>query len=223
MKITAVIPAYNEQETTKEVVEQAKPKVTEVILVDDGSTDQTALLAKAAGAEVVSHFLNRGQGAALQTGIKLALKRGADIILTFDADGQHQVEDIEKVVKPILLGEFEVVLGSRFLERSSKIPWVKLIVLKLAVIFTRLTTGLKITDTHNGFRGFSRRAAELINITQDGMAHASEIIAEIKRHKLRFKEAPVKILYTPYSEKKGQSIFASFQILLDLFLGKLNK
>lgn len=221
MKITVVIPAFNEAKVISSVVSAVKGKVDEVIVVDDGSSDNTARVAKNAGAKVARHFLNRGQGAALQTGISFALKTGADIIVTFDADGQHVAEEIEQVVKPLLLGEVDVVLGSRFLKPENKIPQSRTILLKLATWFTRLYTGLKVTDAHNGFRALSRRAAEVIKIRQDGMAHASEIIEEIKRHNLKFKEVGVTIKYTYYSLEKGQKLTNAFSIVWDLILGRI--
>ena len=177
------------------------------------------------------HGLNRGQGAALQTGIDFSLEKEADIIITFDADGQHQVTDIERLVEPIIKGEVDVVLGSRFISSpkskvqspKSTIPFLRVVVLKLAVFFDRFRTGLKITDTHNGLRAFSYKAAQKIKMTQDGMAHASEILERVASNNLRYKEIPVSIKYTDYSKKKGQSIFNSFKILADLILGKISK
>ena len=232
MKIIAVVPAYNEEKTIFKVVSELKENVKEVIAVDDGSNDQTAELAKKAGAKILTHFLNRGQGAALQTGIFCALKDGADIIVTFDADAQHNPEEIDRVVEPLLLSEVDVVLGSRFLKSEirsaswrtkSEIPLSRIIILKLASWFTRLYTGLAVTDTHNGFRAISAKAASLIEIKQDGMAHASEIIEQIKKHNLKFKEVPVAINYTKHSLAKGQKLSNSFKIIWDLIISRIAK
>lgn len=223
MKIFVVIPAYNEVKTISQVVSEVKPKVSEVVVVDDGSTDATVESAKQAGAEVLIHFLNRGQGAALQTGINFALKQGADIIITFDADNQFKPEEIDQVAKPLLLGKADVVLGSRFLNKKDTIPRGKEIVLRLAVLITRLYTGLNITDTHNGFRAFSAKAAGLIQIKQDGMAHASEIIEQIKKHRLKFVEVPITVKYSEYSLDKGQKLTNSFGIVWDLIIGRISK
>lgn len=223
MKVTVVIPAFNEAKVISKVINEVKEQVNEVVVVDDGSIDNTDEVATNAGAKVARHFLNRGQGAALQTGISFALNSGADIIVTFDADGQHVAEEIEQVVKPLLLGEVDVVLGSRFLNSTNKIPFSRRMLLKLATLFTRFYTGLKVTDVHNGFRAFSRKAAELIQIKQDGMAHASEIVEEIKRHNLKFKEVGVTIKYTYYSLEKGQKLTNAFKIVWDLILGRLTK
>jgi len=227
MKITVVIPAYNEARVLDGVIRAVREHVDEVVVIDDGSTDQTAAVARAAGAVVGSHFLNRGQGATLQTGILLALARQADVIVTFDADGQLAAEEIEGVITPLLRGEAEVVLGSRFLDRrklqQSGMPAAKQAVLRLATLITRWYTGLTVTDTHNGFRAFSRHAATVITIKQGRMAHASEIIEQIEKHRLTFKEAPVSVRYTAYSLKKGQRISHSFGILWDLLLSRLSK
>ncbi|MFA5022258.1 MAG: glycosyltransferase family 2 protein [Patescibacteria group bacterium] len=223
MIISTVIPAYNEAKKIGQVINEIKDKVTKIIVVNDGSNDATGEIASQGGAIVLNHFINRGQGAALQTGINFALAKGADIILTFDADGQHQASDIDKMIQPLLLGQVQVVLGSRFLGQKAKMPFVRKVILKLATLFTQLYTGLKVTDTHNGFRAFSRQAAELIEIKQDGMAHASEIIEQIRKYDLKYIEVPVVIEYTDYSLQKGQKLSNSFRIVWDLILGKISR
>ncbi|KKQ54038.1 MAG: Glycosyl transferase family 2 [Parcubacteria group bacterium GW2011_GWA2_38_13] len=231
MKIIAVVPAYNESSTIGFVVKGLRGRVDEIIVVDDGSKDNTYELAASVGAVALRHFLNRGQGAALKTGIDYALGLGAEIIITFDADGQHDVKDIEKLIEPITKGSADVVLGSRFKKfQSSKfkvqsygIPFFRFLILKLALIFTRITTGLKVTDTHNGLRALSMQAAQKINIQQDGMAHASEILEEIAKYNFRYIEVPITIHYTEYSKQKGQSSWNAFKILWDLVVGKISK
>lgn len=221
MKITAVIPAYNEEKVISQVLKDVKKEVGEVILVDDGSKDKTSDLALGEGVFVLKHLINRGQGASLKTGIDFALKREADIIVTFDADGQHKAGEIKKIIEPIARGECQVALGSRFLDCKSKIPFLRKLILKTATFFTRLFLGLEITDVHNGFRAFSKTAVNLIEIQQDGMAHASEILSEIKRRNIKFKEIPVAVQYTVYSKSKGQSSLSAFKILWDLFVQKI--
>ncbi|NUM25136.1 MAG: glycosyltransferase family 2 protein [Candidatus Buchananbacteria bacterium] len=223
MKVIAVIPAFNEARVIGRVINEVKSRVDEVVVVDDGSTDETFAVSESTGAVVLQHVINRGQGAALQTGIIFALKRQADIIVTFDADGQHQASEITRMTEPLLLGKVDVVLGSRFLDFSSNMPPSRRLVLQLATLFTKVYTGLKVTDTHNGFRAFSRLAAEKIEIKQDGMAHASEIIEQIKKRQLRFVEVAVKIVYSDYSLQKGQKLSNSFKILWDLIIGRLTK
>lgn len=224
MNAYIIIPAYNEEKTIANVINETK-KFGKVVVVDDGSKDLTKILAKNAGAEVLSHIVNRGQGAALKTGTEYALASDADIIIHFDADGQHSANDIEKIITPILLNQSDIVLGSRFLEDKidpkNKIPFSRFLLLKTAIVFTRVISGIKITDTHNGFRALSKTAAEKIKITQDGMAHASEILDEIIKNNLKYKEIPVQIKYTDYSKSKGQSSLIFINILKDLLLGKI--
>ncbi len=218
MKTIAVIPAYNEERTIADVVMEVQKYVNEVVVVDDGSTDHTMEHAKKAGAIVYFHFINRGQGAALETGKRIALLREADIIITYDADGQFVAEEIVSVVKPVAEGRADVVLGARF--GKSDIPPVKRFFLKGATIFTRLTSGLNLSDTHNGFRAFSREAAKKITIEQNRMAHASEILEKIGRHSLRYEEVPVTVKYFSPQVRRGQRLPDYLRILFDLFLGK---
>lgn len=221
MNVVAVIPAYNEGKTIGTVVSEVRRHVSEVVVVDDGSADGTGLAAKEAGATVVSHFLNRGQGAALETGKLVALGRGADIIVTYDADGQFIAEEILNVVQPIKESRADVVLGSRFLK--SDVPFSKKVFLDGAVLFTKLTSGLSLSDTHNGFRAFSREAAEKIEIKQNRMAHASEILDKIAEHRLRYVEVPVTVKYFSEKTRRRQKLPDYIKILFDLFLGRAIK
>jgi len=224
MKIVAVIPAFNEVKNIARVIREIKPHVSEAIVIDDGSGDETAELARRAGAYVLRHRINRGQGAALATGMEFALQNlNADIIIHYDADGQHEAKEIDELVKPIILGRAEAALGSRFLEKKSNVPFLRKLILKAGIIFTRITSGLKVTDTHNGFRALSAKAAEAIEITQDRMAHASEILDEIARHKLRYVEVAVTVRYTRESLEKGQSSLNSVRIVWEYLTGKLFK
>jgi glycosyltransferase involved in cell wall biosynthesis len=220
LDIFIVVPAFNEAASVGNVVRQLRTKFANVVVVDDGSTDETGRVAREAGAVVLTHLINRGQGAALKTGIDYALAHGADVIVTFDSDGQHQVEDIEAILQPVLERKFDVALGSRFLHASSDVPAVRKLTLKMGVIFTRLVSRICVTDTHNGFRALSRCAASKIQINQDRMAHASEILDEIGRLRLRYCEVPTRIVYTAYSKQKGQSSIAAFRIVLDFLVGK---
>ena len=219
-----VIAAFNEAKVIEVVITDALRHTKNIIVVDDKSKDETFNLALNAGAVVIQHPINLGQGAALQTGIDYAVTQGANVIVTFDADGQHRIEDAIKLAAAITKDEADIVCGSRFLGVEAKnIPAHRRIFLKMAALFTRLTTGVPVTDAHNGLRALSRRAAESIRITQNRMAHASEIISNIKEHKLRFKELPVEIIYTEYSLSKGQKLSNSINILIDLFIGRIHK
>ena len=168
---------------------------------------------------VVQHPINLGQGAALRTGLDFALtQKGADFFVTFDSDGQHSVDDALAMVTRLSKGDLDIVVGSRFLDNRTKPGFVKVVVLKLAVKFENIMTGVKLTDAHNGLRALSRKAAQVIRIDQNRMAHASEIVSEIGRNKLRYEEMPVHLVYTEYSKSKGQSVWNSVNILSDLFL-----
>jgi glycosyltransferase involved in cell wall biosynthesis len=215
-----VIPAYNEGACVGDVVGRVKARFPHVVVVDDGSGDATAEVSRAAGATVVRHLVNRGQGAALKTGIDYALARGAEVIVTFDSDGQHQLEDVDALLAPVIAGECDVALGSRFLRGGSNVPFLRKFTLKLGVVFTRLVSRIRVTDTHNGLRALSREAASRIQIRQDRMAHASEILDEISRLKLRFREVPTRIVYTDYSRAKGQRSSAAFRVVWDFLIGK---
>ncbi len=216
-----VIAAYNEGTCIEPVVREVREQYANVIVVDDGSSDDTFDAAKRCGAFVLRHAINRGQGAAIQTGIEFALKCGAAYIVTFDADGQHRVEDIAALVEPIARGDCEIALGSRFLGTTTKMPATRRLTLRLAVLFTRAVSRVNVTDAHNGFRAFSRTAARQMNITLDRMAHASELIDQIRATRLPFIEVPVEIRYTEYSLRKGQSSRGAIQIAIHYLLARV--
>ena len=214
-----VIPAYNEAGMVQRVVRELRQSHPHVVVVDDGSSDETAVEARRGGATVVRHLVNRGQGAALQTGIEYALRSGADVIVTFDADGQHRPEDADALLEALETSSADVALGSRFLGGArSNIPPIRRITLRLAALFMRASTGVALTDAHNGLRALRRRAAEKIHLTLDGMAHASELIDHLRRHSLKITEVPVQIRYSEYSLRKGQSSTAAFRIAFDYLL-----
>lgn len=215
-----VIPAFNEAATLGEVIHDLAPCRPRIVVVDDGSTDTTSRIAARAGAHVLRHRVNLGQGAALQTGITYALREGAGRIGTFDADGQHRAEDLFSLLEA-LDGGYDVVLGSRFLEAAVEVPRVRRAVLRAAVLFTRIMTGLEVTDAHNGLRAFSRRAAERIDIKSCRMAHASELLDQIARSGLRYRELPVRVAYTEYSMGKGQRSSAALRVLLDYLVSRV--
>jgi glycosyltransferase involved in cell wall biosynthesis len=191
-------------------------------VVDDGSTDETAAVALAHDVWVLRHLINRGQGAAIQTGIDFALGRGAAILVTFDADGQHAAGDVELLLEPIRQGAADIALGSRFLGRAEGMPQGRWLILKLGVVFTRVVSRVRVTDTHNGLRALSAAAARRLRITQDRMAHASEILDEIHRLGLRYREVPVTVRYTAGTLAKGQpsgnALAIAGQILFSRFL-----
>ncbi len=229
MKIAVVIPAHNEETTIVETINKVKPLVSQVIIVDDGSTDHTYQLAKGQGASgpsgqrpgrvrVLRHIVNRGQGAALQTGSEYALANQADIIVHFDADGQFLAPEIKEVVKPIKSGDFEVVFGSRFLEKKSNIPWFKEhIIIPIAHLVNKLIIGFSLTDPQSGFRAMSRKAGQKIKIENDGMAHCSEILYKVFKNNFKVKEVPITVVYHGFGQRFGGGI----KIVKDLLLAKL--
>ena len=214
-----VIPVYNEEKVIGDVVADVRTAFAQVVCVDDGSTDRSADLAASAGARVVRHPVNLGQGAALQTGFEYVLADPSmEFVVTFDADGQHQIADAVGMVEQLRAGQADVVFGSRFLDERSNPTFAKKMVLRAAVGYTNLTTSTKLTDAHNGLRAIRRPVVEKLEITQNGMAHASELVAQVGALKVRYAEHPVHILYTDYSKAKGQSLWNSINILADLIL-----
>jgi glycosyltransferase involved in cell wall biosynthesis len=226
-----VIPVYNEDKVITAVVDDVLAVFDHVVavvdahdmvedrqhIVDDGSTDNTLEALEKTDARIVRHPVNLGQGAALQTGIDYAL---ADptvrSIVTYDADGQHQVSDAARMVDILEAGDVDIVFGSRFLDDRTEVGWSKRAVLKLAVRYTNATTGLRLSDAHNGLRAFDRNVAERLEIRMNGMAHASEFVSTVADGKFRYAETPVHIIYSDYSKAKGQSLLNSVNILFDL-------
>ncbi len=225
MKLTIIIPAYNEESTIGHVIQQVRavnlPGVEkEIVVVNDGSSDQTVEIARSKGAVVIQHIINRGLGGALGTGIEAALRRGADIIVTCDADGQHSPDDIRKVVEPIRMGQADVVIGSRMLETGG-MPWTRRMANRLANLVTLVLFGIRTTDSQSGLRAFSRSAAKQIRIRTNTYEVSSEICGEIGRHRLKFIEVPIQAIYTDYSLSKGQGFTVGLKTLFRLILTKL--
>lgn len=209
---------FNEATVVGSVIEGLRAQFPYVVCVDDGSTDGSQEQARAAGAVVVQHPINLGQGAALQTGIEFALQDPElGCIVTFDADGQHRVEDAKAMVERVEAGEADIVLGSRFLDDRTKLSPAKRLVLKTAAIQSRLATGMNLTDAHNGLRAFNPYVASNIHLTQNRMAHASELVHQLAHLKPKYAEHPVEIIYTDYSKSKGQSLLNSVNIVAELF------
>lgn len=221
-RVCVVIPMHNEAGAISTVVTDVRRRFPHVVCVDDGSTDGSAALARAAGATVLRHPSNLGQGAAIETGVRHALGRpDVDYVVTFDADGQHDVDDAAAMVRLALDQDVQVVLGSRFLGAAHGMSTSRHLVLRTAVRFTRSTTGLRVTDTHNGLRVLRRDAAELLRLRLHGMSHASEILALVARTGLTYAEHPVTIRYTDYSRAKGQRGYNALNIVFDLVVNRL--
>lgn len=214
-----VVPLYNEAQVIGDVVRAARQTFPHIVCVDDGSTDDSADQAAAAGAVVVRHPVNLGQGAALQTGFEYALSvPSMRWVVTFDADGQHQVQDVVQMLDKARAEGLDAVFGSRFLDNRTEAGALKKLVLRMAVGYTNLTTHTKLTDAHNGLRLLSRDVVARIDITQNRMAHASELVQQIGAMDIRYAESPVHILYTDYSRAKGQSLWNAVNILAELIL-----
>lgn len=219
-----VVPVWNEASVVGDVIREARAVFTHVVCVDDGSSDASVEVARAAGATVVRHPVNLGQGAALQTGFAYTLTDPQmEFVVTFDADGQHQVSDVVTMLRRCLDDGLDVVFGSRFLDERSRPSRMRRLVLRLAVAYTNLTTKTRLSDAHNGLRVLRRAVVEQVDLTQNRMAHASELVAQIGAMSIggrpaRYGEEPVHILYTPYASAKGQSTWNAINILVDLIV-----
>ena len=211
-----VIPAFNEAPVIGGVVAGVRTLFPHVLVVDDASTDNTAALARAAGAYTATHPLNLGQGAALQTGFEAALARGARYVVTFDADGQHDPADAAAMVDRAREEDLAFVLGSR---SNTQVGIVKRAMLRLGALVARLRTGMALTDTHNGLRVIRADALTHVHLTHARMAHASQIVSQLAACGLPGAEHPVTISYTDYSRAKGQPLLNSVNIAVDLALG----
>ena len=216
--VWVVIPLYNEASVIAEVIAGLLPAFPNVACIDDGSGDGSGAIARAAGARVVTHPINLGQGAALQTGFDYALARSARYVVTFDADGQHRVEDAVAMVDRARAEDLAIVFGSRFLDDRTKPGFLKRIVLKTAVAITNWTTRTKLPDAHNGLRVIRDDALRQFRLKQDRMAHGTEIVVKLGRTGLPYAEQPVEVIYTDYSKAKGQSLLNSVNILIDLVI-----
>jgi len=216
-----IIPAFNESLGLAAVLESLLPLNFGIIVIDDGSIDDTGKIAGAFPVLLIRHELNLGQGAALETGMEAARKLNADFVIHFDADGQHDPSDIAQLLIPLEKDEADIVFGSRFLEKKpSGLSLSKKIILHVGRRINYLITGILLTDAHNGIRALNQKALHSIHFHQPGMAHASEILYEVKRKSLRYLERPVHISYTDYSKRKGQSLLNSVNILFHLFFKK---
>lgn len=219
----AVVRMYNEARVVGPVLAALVSVVDEVICVDDGSTDNCAEIARAAGATVVRHSINLGGGAAMRTGLDYALRQTAHaLVVNFDADGQHRPEDAARMLRVARDTGADVVLGTRDRNEIS-MPWSRKILLRAALSYSRRATGLALTDTHNGLRVFNRRALAAIRLTQSGMAYATELETSIATAGLSWLEVPVSIVYDDYSLEKGQSNLNAINIVYDLMLARLRR
>ncbi len=215
--IVAIIPSFNEEDSLGSVLEAVKQHVDEIIVVDDGSTDSTAEIALSYGVHLLTHPLNRGQGAALQTGHEYAKLLGADYVVHFDADGQFLAEEIRPALEALQKSQADILFGSRFLEKKGNFPFTKrYIVHPVSRVINFFFGTPNMSDVHNGFRILTKKALNTLEIEQDRMAHATEIPAQVKRKGLTYLEFPVTVQYFEY----GQNVKGGVHILKDLIVGQ---
>jgi glycosyltransferase involved in cell wall biosynthesis len=215
--VAVIVPLFNEASVIGGVIKELLSFFPTVYCIDDGSSDGSAAIAHLAGATVLEHPYNLGQGAALQTGFTYALRQpGIEYVVSFDSDGQHRPADAAGMVQKAKDESLSIIFGSRFLDDRSNPSKLKILVLKVATHATNLSTGLKLTDAHNGLRVIRRDALVRIELKQNRMAHGTEIVQQLSSTGLPWGEFPVQVLYTDYSKAKGQSVWNSVNILFDL-------
>jgi len=221
--VFVVVPVFNEGSVIESALQPLIGQGYSVVCVDDGSMDETWPIIRSLPVYSLRHAVNLGQGAALQTGMAFALTRGAEFVIHFDADGQHNADDIDVLLEPLRNGDADVVLGSRFLRESDRnaVPAGKRLLLRGGVTLNGLLTGMWLTDAHNGFRAMTRDAASKIDLCENRFAHASEILSQIRTEKLRVVERPTAIRYTDYSKAKGQSMWNGIKIVMDMLLRRI--
>jgi glycosyltransferase involved in cell wall biosynthesis len=221
LKIYVIIAAYNEAPAIGGVLEALQSPGYSVILVDDGSSDETKRIASSFPVTVIRHSINLGQGASLETGMEAARCAAADFIVHFDGDGQHDERDIALLLKPLMEGRCDIVFGSRFLGvQQPGLGMLRRLTLRTGRWINYLLTGILLTDAHNGLRAMNRKALDKIHFTQAGMAHATEILYCVKKNSLKYLEVPVRVRYTSYSKRKGQTILDAVNILFHLLYKK---
>lgn len=212
MKTAAVIPAFNEATVIGQVVEGCLGLVDEVIVVDDCSSDDTAGVARAAGAKVARHPLQRGAGRATATGMRAALLLGADLVVTLDADGQHLPSEIPIVLEPLLAGRADMVVGCRRLKRE-EMPLIRRAGNRFANLWTWALLGASVSDSQSGFRGYTREAVSKLPLDARGYEFCSQTLGAAVRLRLRIEEVAITVIYTEYSKSKGQSVLTSVRTL----------
>ena len=222
MKIVVIIPAYNEEKSIKSIINSCQLLgFNDIIVADDGSTDATGRVAREAGATVVSHIINRGVGAATQTGLQAARLHDADVAVTIDADNQHKPQDIKRLIDALMTRESDIVIGSRFLNHGNSVPAMRRVFNRIANIITFFLAGIMLTDSQSGLKAFSRKALETIKMSANGFEFSSEIIREAHYYQLSITEVPVSVVYTPYSLSKGQNLSTGLTTVFRLIIRTL--
>lgn len=213
-----VIPAKDEGSRVNRVIQKTRLAGFEnIVIVNDGSSDNTAAVAEAYGAIVLNHTINLGPGAATQTGIDYAVSQNAKIIVTMDADEQHSPSDIQRLVETIEREQVDVVIGSRFLKKDNTIPTMRIIYNKIANIITYGLTGIWVTDSQSGMKAFGAKFAQESRLHFSGFEFCVEIIRNIGMHKATYTEIPINVMYSKETMEKGQSFFTGVRMLVKLF------
>ena len=219
-----LIPIFNEEKKIKSVISELLPSFKNIVAVNDGSTDSTQEILESLDVLILRHSINLGAGAAISTGFRfIQNQKNAQAVVTFDADGQHSVEDAKAFAREILLCEEEVIFGSRFIKSKSNIPTIKRIVLSVVVFFTNLLSKVNLSDAHNGLKAIKKTALKKIDINIDQYGYESQIINEVSRKGITYKEMPTNTIYTEYSKNKGQKLNNGLIILEDLFKSRSKK
>jgi glycosyltransferase involved in cell wall biosynthesis len=220
--IFVVVPAYNEASVIRQTVEKLLRQKFSVVVVDDASSDNTRNELLGLAVYYIRHLSNLGQGAALRTGIELALIKNAAYIVSFDADGQHDVADIEKMTGCLISDKLDIVFGSRFVAgAATNAPVFRKLVLRTARFINYLASGILLTDANNGLRMMTRDTALKMKITENRSSHNAQVQNLVHQHQLKYAECPVNISYSDYSRKKGVQNISSIRILYDLILFKI--
>ena len=227
-KISIIVPAYNESKRIGTVLQKLKETTAkiknlnfEIIVVDDGSSDNTCELAKNTNVTIIRHPINRGAGAALVTGFERAIQNKSDFVITIDADEQHDPNEIEQILKPVLKGDADISIGSRFAKDNHEMPLFKKMGNGILNIITQTIYGYSCTDTQCGYRAFNRKAIEKMHLTIDRYGIMSEMLGEIKRNNLKLEEIPISTLY--FDKSKGTTFFDGIKIAFDLILRRFFK
>lgn len=222
--IYILIPVYNEEKKIKSVVTELSSVFQNIITVNDGSSDSTKEILESLDVITLNHSINLGQGAAISTGFKyIQGLKDAFAVVTFDADGQHSVDDAKAFAEEILSCEEEIIFGTRFVDSAANIPFIKKIVLSIVVFFTNRFSRITLSDAHNGLKAIKKNCLSKIDIDIDGFGFESQIIHQVSKKRIKFKEMPTNTTYTSYSKNKGQKLINGFLILEDLLKSRSKK
>ncbi len=223
-KIYILVPVFNEEKKIKSVVSELQKVFKNIIVVNDGSSDASQEILESLDVTVLNHSINLGQGAAISTGFKYIQDlNNAEAVVTFDADGQHSIEDAKAFAKEIILCDEEIIFGSRFIRNKANIPFIKKIVLSIVVMFTNRLSRINLSDAHNGLKAIKKDSLKKIDITIDGFGFESQIIHQVSKKNITYKEMPTNTIYTSYSKNKGQKLINGLIILEDLFKSRGSK